>query len=145
MRRRVHDGTDTGALTSQTDPHIVSYSAAFYDEASRSIRSVEYGTNSTNDLFESGGAEPTISQSSPPAVSTSGAELVSATTYNERGLVETQTEPDGTITKLIYDDANRVVGTIENFDDQATNLATVARSVHGEWLADLGDNPAAGD
>jgi len=147
--RRVHDSAATGALSSLSfpDPVIAMHSGRFYDEASRPVRSVTYGTNSANDLFEAGGVEPTIDQAFPPAVSTPGAELVSAVAYNERGLIVTTTDPDSTVTKMVYDDLNRTVATIENFDDQAAALATVTRDATQPWgwLADLGDNPSAGD
>ena len=131
--RRAHTASTstTGELSAAASANsIVTFTGTFFDGADRVIRSVNYGTNQTG--FEHGGTAPTLNQSSPPDWDTSGDELVSETLYNNRGMVEQVTDPDGQVTKYFYDDLNRSVATIENFDD-----ATVAWDATSEcWEVD---------
>ncbi len=117
-RARAHDASssDTGALDALASAKkITTYSASYYDGANRPIRSVMYGTNTTG--FVHGGSAPTVNQASPPDHNTAGAQLVHATSYNERGMVQSTTDPEGAETRTFYDDMNRRVAVIENYDD----------------------------
>jgi len=58
-------------------------------------------------------------------VATVGDALVTETSYNNRGLVDTTVAPDGTITKAIYDDLSHQIAIIENFGNADVTLAGV--------------------
>ena len=119
--RRTHDAADTktGALSAFTggdaELEITTYQGLYYDDAARLIRSADYGTNLTE--FKHSGTAPTINQASPPAVTTTTA-IISAYTYNSRGLIDTTVTPiDGSTsqtTLLVYDDLGRTIATIAN-------------------------------
>ncbi|MDZ4827043.1 MAG: hypothetical protein SGJ13_11355, partial [Actinomycetota bacterium] len=119
-RVRTHDATtsDVGALDSGGYPSskvITTYSGAWYDAANRAIRQAEYGSNATG--FQSGGSAPSIVQSAPPASNAADAtKLVTETSYDARGLVDTVTDPMSRMTKFHHDALGRRIMVIENFD-----------------------------
>lgn len=133
-RVRAHDASssDTGALNALASAKkITTYSASYFDDANRPIRSVRYGTNTTG--FVHGGSAPTVNQASPPDHNTAGAQLVSATAYNERGMVESTTDPEGAVTKTFFDDMNRRVAVIENYDDAVVTWDPPTGGGDGRW------------
>ena len=121
-RMRTHNATHYGDLAGFTggaaSDVITTYEGIHYDGADRVIRTVSYGTNQST--FASGGSAP--SPSSLPAWETTGEELVTEFTYNNRGLVETIKSNIGTassaiaqVNKILYDDMSRTLATIENY------------------------------
>ncbi|MEY4534579.1 MAG: hypothetical protein RLZZ246_897 [Planctomycetota bacterium] len=128
VRRRAHGDTATGAITSSSTA-VVSYSMTFYDAAERVSRTADYGT--AKPVFEAGGTAPTDTQVSPP--SSSDTVLVTITGYDERGLVATVMDPDGHVTKHLYDGLNRTYATIENFVDATVSWSTVPSPAR--WIA----------
>lgn len=137
-RKRAHDAgnTDYGDLSGLTSADsIISYVGMYYDDAGRLIRRVDFGTNNSNG-YEHGGSAPTITQASPPSASGGDlTKLVTETAYNSRGLVDEVTNPRGYVSKTLYDDMNRRIAVIDNYDDAAVSWS----SGDGRWTAsDLG-------
>ncbi|MCB9848571.1 MAG: hypothetical protein H6814_09170 [Phycisphaeraceae bacterium] len=142
MRRmRTHDSTYTGDLASgaSTDS-IVTFTQSAYDDASRPIRSIAWGTNlgSSTDVLKGGGSPPSApSPTNPPDWDETGFEdaIITATAYSSsRGLADTTTDPEGRVTKTYFDDLNRTVAVVENYVD-----ATITRSSDDwGWEVNLG-------
>ncbi len=134
--RRTHNTTDsnTGDLGGiGTKLTIKTYSGTYFDDADRMIRSVNFGTNTTD--FRYGGSEPSIIQASPPDHTSS--DLVNAMTYNARGLTDTMTSPDGDVTEYVYDDLNRTIAIIEQQDEDDVGgdvNAVTWNGTLGRWL-----------
>ena len=107
-KQRYHDApaSQTGALgTPTTSPKArVTYSASWYDGTGRATAAADYGTN--------GGAAFTR-PSTPPA--SSDTILVSVTSFNSDGEVQSVTDPAGMVTQLEYDAAGRRVTQIDNY------------------------------
>jgi hypothetical protein len=97
-RERFHDETGTGALgTPSSGVHArVSYSASYFDKATRLTDSVDVGTN--------GGSAYTRPGSVP---SHSDSVLVTSEAYNSAGELASETDPMGLINKTYYDLAGR--------------------------------------
>lgn len=139
---RAHDVSsgDTGDLLALSTPAgkvISTFSATYYDDAGRPIRSVNFGTNLS--AFKGGGSAPTITQSSPPDHTTSPTtQIVWATAYNVRGQAETTTSPEGVVTRTLFDDLGRRIAVIEGYDD-ASVVWSEAVSPH-RWVASDLDN-----
>jgi RHS repeat-associated protein len=129
VRRRAHGDTATGAITSSSTA-VVSYAMTFYDAAERVSRTADYGT--AKPVFEAGGTAPTDTQASPP--NSSDTVLVTITGYDERGLVATVTDPDGHVTKHLYDGLSRTYATIENDGDADVVVSWSTTLSH--WIAD---------
>gem|GEM_PF-4070468 len=113
-RQRFHDAPEegpgsTGALGTPTvTPHArVSFSAFYPDPLGRNLATVEFGT--------AGGTEPLRTSSIPDSSDTC---LVSLTRYSARGFVQDLEDPSGRITRQEFDDAGRVIKTIENFQPE---------------------------
>lgn len=141
-RMRAHADESAGALPSGDLASagalaVATYSAIFYDEAARPVTLAEYGTNDvTDDLFRTGTNSPWHTSWPPsPLPSPDVGEdlpLVTAISYNDRGLVSEVMAPDETRTAIVYDDLNRRVGVIENY----TEARTVARDTDSTpWKA----------
>lgn len=129
-RQRAHRGinlgtalvtdSDTGALDGlASTKSIITYSGTYYDDADRVRHSADFGTNSSSG-FISGTSAPTITQGSPPT----GAELVTETVYDTRGRVDQSIDPEGMKTKFQYDDMDRRIAVIENYDNGAVSWNT---------------------
>ena len=140
---RSHEASFTGNLhnagTGDDDHVIASFTALYYDDSGRQIYQLDYGTESTNDIFESGGTAPGVDQDSYPTVDD---ELWSQTIYGLRGLIEQEVSPDGDHVKYFYDDLDRQVGVIEAFDHDATTLAVVERDATPDYGWKLTDADA---
>ncbi|MCW5777310.1 MAG: RHS repeat-associated core domain-containing protein, partial [Phycisphaeraceae bacterium] len=115
--RRNHDETGDGPLDASMA--VATFVGHFYDDANRPIRTVNFGTNQSSGIFESGGSEPTWPPAQPPDFDTTGYEdtIVTAVEYDERGLVGRVRNPEGRFTTLLYDDLGRRVAVIENHDN----------------------------
>jgi YD repeat-containing protein len=107
---------------------------------------VNFGTNRSDDLFATGGTSPasTWPPSAPPSV-LSSIGLVSAVTYNTRGMVDASYEPNGTdatptarATKFFYDALGRRYAVIENYDTTVETPQVLWDSGHDRWMAAYG-------
>ncbi len=126
-RYRLHDSPTLGAL-GPTDA-VSSFAGYQYDGADRQVREISFGTASDKDLFETGGTLPSSwpptglldhSTTDPDYADT----LISATTFNARGLVMETTDPSGQRTRVWYDDLNRLIATAENYTDATISWET---------------------
>jgi YD repeat-containing protein len=143
LRQRLHTEVDshTGSLQDLgvTPEARVSYTAAWYDGVGRPIASANYGTN---------GNEPLTPPVNVPAASDTI--LVTATAYKQRGEAYQTTDPAGKIAFQTFDDAGRVISTIQNFvtgtavaatpDQDVTVLTTYTRD--GQVATLTAVNPA---
>jgi RHS repeat-associated protein len=106
FRQRFDDATGTGALQNPTvEPKArVSYVANYPDALGRTIATANYGTN--------GGAAWRR-----PAVVPSGSDTVLVTLfrYNDAGEQNESMDPAGTVTRQDFDQAGRLITTIENY------------------------------
>jgi RHS repeat-associated protein len=144
-RRRFHDATGTGELTSPTGSQPkarVSYVAHWYDGAGRQKATADYGTN--------GGA----SFSRPSTVPTrSDTVLVTTVEFNNDGEPYKSIDPKGTETRREFDDAGRRTKLIENYvdGDPSTGTADQDRTTQWAYTADglvktlTAKNPTTGD
>ena len=143
--RRTHDVADTatGELTDPAFPLagvITSYVGSYYDEVNRPIRTINFGTNGT-EVFQFGGATPTW----PPANYEQYNDanyvdfIVTASEYNVLEQLETETDPNGRVTKYLYDDLYRQIAVIENYE----NAVVVWNN--DRWRVSSGLDPAAPD
>ncbi|MCB9839007.1 MAG: hypothetical protein H6813_06680 [Phycisphaeraceae bacterium] len=150
-RYRAHDATGTGALNQLSSAQVITtYQGLFYDAADRMIRQMSFGTNTdeSDDVFEHGGSTPTWSVSSLPEVQSGDLyyALISQRNYDDRGLIQETEDPEGLVTRYVYDDLGRNVGIIENYQRDDANTADVTRGSEAwVWVADLGDSPTASD
>jgi RHS repeat-associated protein len=108
--RRNHSATELSGIGSNP---ITTYSATVYDDASRAIGSVAYGTNLISDIFESGGAAPAVPTAIPDRVGNPDL-IISETVYDEIGRGHQTVDPEGRVNQLVYDDMGRAIATIEN-------------------------------
>jgi RHS repeat-associated protein len=110
LTRRTHDLSGTGALSNSTS--VNTFTGYLYDAVGRGTATIDFGTNESSDLLEIDGSAPTW----PPASETPPSNtLFSTVTYNERGLVDIETDGLGQQTKHFYDDSGRRFATIGNF------------------------------
>ena len=106
-RRRLHDATGTGELTtpSGSQPQArVTHTAYWYDGADRPIASADYGTNA-----DAAFTRPTTTPAASDTV------LVSLTAYDDAGRADTFTDPEAVVTKVFFDDAGRQTHVVENY------------------------------
>lgn len=119
-RRRLHDTSATGALSSSTS--VTMFVGIFHDAAGRPTHTVDYGTNdTTNDEFASETADPDVEQDEEPP-STGADALVTETIYDERGLVGATIDPMGRRARFLYDARSRLIATIENDTDSSVTI-----------------------
>jgi YD repeat-containing protein len=106
-RERFHDASGVGALGDPTtNPKArVLYSMSYPDPLGRIVATANYGTN--------GGTAPGRPDTAPER---SDSVLVSTTDYNARGETAATTDPNGIVTVQQFDDAGRLIKTIENFE-----------------------------
>jgi hypothetical protein len=103
---RFHDASGMGPLGDPThEPKArVLYSMSYADPLGRTIATANYGTN--------GGVAPGRPETVPERGDTV---LVSTTDYNSRGEVAATADPNGIVNVREFDDAGRLLKTIENF------------------------------
>lgn len=108
-RARLHDATGTGGLStpSGSQPRArVTYTAFYHDGVGRQVAQASYGDN--------GGASFSRSDTIPARSDTV---LVSSIAYGDAGQPAATTDPAGKEDRTFYDDAGRVVRTVENYTD----------------------------
>ena len=117
----------------------VSYIGMWYDGVNRSIASANYGTTSF---------DPTM-VTSPPA-STANV-LVTLNAYNNQGDLSDVTDPMGMVTHQDFDNADRVIQTIQNYQPGVAASADVNITVQQTYSPDgniatlTAVNPTTGD
>ena len=108
-RQRFHNATGTSELTtpSGTQPKArVTYVAMYHDEIGRQVAVANYGTY--------GGATFSRASVVPSRTDTI---LVTSTDYNAAGQAYKTTDPAGREDRQVFDDAGRVIKTIQNYTD----------------------------
>ncbi|MCA9171691.1 MAG: hypothetical protein KDB23_28685, partial [Planctomycetales bacterium] len=130
LRRRHHDATGTGELTTPagSQPRArVSYAASYTDAAGRQQATANYGTNGDVALTRSS-TVPTRSDTI----------LVTSTEYNDVGQAYKTIDPSGKEDRTYFDDAGRVTKTVENYTDgdPTTGNADEDRTVEFTYTAD---------
>ena len=129
-RRRLHDATGTGQLTtvSGSQPRArVSYLAYWHDELGRQIAQANYGTN----------ADAVLTR--PATVPTRSDDvLVSEIFYSDAGEAFKTIDASGREDRQEFDDAGRVTKVIENYTDgdPTTGNADEDRTVEFTYNAD---------
>ena len=129
-RRRLHDATGTGELTTPggSQPKArVSYTAFWHDGIGREIAQANYGDN--------GGSALTRPDTVPARSDTI---LVSTTEYNDNGEAFKTIDPSGKEDRTEFDDAGRQTAIIENYvdGDPTTGAADEDRRVDFTYTAD---------
>ena len=117
-RQRFHNATGTGELTSPSGSQPkarVTYQAMYHDQIGRQIAAANYGTY--------GGATFDRASVVPNRTDTI---LVTSTEYNDAGQAYKTIDPAGREDRQLFDDAGRVVKTIQNYVDG--NRASAAAS-----------------
>ncbi len=115
--QRFHNTSGSGVLnypTGSAPLARVSYQAMWYDGIGRPIATADYGTNNN--------AGPPTRPGSPP--SSSDTVLVGLTGYNDRGEADTATDPEGAVTATTFDDAGRVIETVQDKGTGTLNVTT---------------------
>jgi RHS repeat-associated protein len=144
-RQRRHDTTGTGELStmSGSQPQArVSYVANWFDEVGRQKAVANYGTNGDSAL--------TRPNSVP---SRSDAILVTTTEFNSAGNAYKTIDPAGREDRQEFDDAGRVVKSIQNYQDGVVNSSypdedvtvETAYTADGQVATLTAKNPATGD
>jgi RHS repeat-associated protein len=144
---RRHDApTGSGALSitpasgQSAGSGIATYTGYRYDSAGRPARTVEFGTNKApgtdrlDDSFTNASSAPTLSATGAlPDRTTSGFEnaLVTAMSYNPRGLLDEVIDPKGRHHRTLYDDLDRVIANIENA--VGTGVGVTWNSTKARW------------
>ena len=124
LRRRAHDSTSSGSLASDSTA-IAAYRGTYYDPVSRRIESVDWGTNQSTYSAPGSTSPPTVTQSSPPSVDTTGSDrLVIQWVYDEpHGAVGEVIDGKSTGVRFVFDDLGRRIAVIEN---PGSTLPTIA-------------------
>ena len=144
-RQRYHNATGTGELTtpSGSQPKArVTYQATYHDEIGRQVAVADYGTY--------GGATFSRASVVPNRTDTI---LVSSTEYNDAGQAYKTVDPAGREDRQVFDNARRVVKTIQNYVDGVVSAAASDEDVTVEmtYNADgnlktlTAKNPTTGD
>ncbi|NUQ66081.1 MAG: RHS repeat-associated core domain-containing protein, partial [Pirellulales bacterium] len=144
-RKRLHNATGTGELTSQSDAQPrarVSYEAMWYDGIGRSIATANYGTN--------GGTALTWPSTAPPR---SDDVLVTSTEYNSAGQAYKTVDAAGRENRQFFDALGRTVKTVQNYQDGVVNAdhqdedvtVEITYNADGQLATLTAKNPTAGD
>ena len=144
-RQRFHNATGTGELTSPSGAQPkarVTYVAMYHDEIGRQIAVANYGTY--------GGATFDRASVVPSRTDTI---LVTSTEYNDAGQAYKTVDSAGREDRQVFDDAGRVVETIQNYVDGVVSAAASDEDVTVEmtYNADgnletlTAKNPTTGD
>ncbi|MBK9189248.1 MAG: hypothetical protein IPM33_09870 [Phycisphaerales bacterium] len=98
----------------------IQISAMWYDALDRPTTTAFYGTNAATDnvaTFERDVAAPTASDTNPTT------RIVTKTVYNDDGTVKQTVDPNGRVTRVLYDAAGRTVASIANYTGGSTSTA----------------------
>jgi YD repeat-containing protein len=144
-RQRFHNATGTGELTSPsgTQPKArVTSVAMYHDEIGRQVAVANYGTY--------GGATFSRAAVVPTRTDTI---LVTSTDYNDAGQAYRTVDPAGREDRQEFDDAGRVVKTIQNYVDGVVSAAASDEDVtvemtynaDGQLSTLTAKNPTTGD
>lgn len=130
VRRRYHNATSTGALTSPSGAQPkarVTYQAHYHDAVGRQIATADYGTNGGTALSRA---------STVPA--RSDTVLVTSTGYDNRGEAYQTIDPAGKEDRIVFDDAGRRITLIENYvdGDPSTGAADQDHTTKWTYTAD---------
>lgn len=140
---RLHDaGGATGALSHTTAVPL--YVGFYYDDFRRRIRTANFGVGDvyTSNVFEKGQQAPVSwPPSSVPDYDTYFWDnfIIEATSYDARGLVDTQTDSEGAQTRFGYDMMSRRVAVVENYDDTSGLNISWSGSLDRWVVTDVGD------
>ncbi|MBX3408177.1 MAG: RHS repeat-associated core domain-containing protein [Phycisphaeraceae bacterium] len=115
---RLHDDDSTDGVLNDAIA-IQTFVGYMYDGAQRPIRTLNYGTNNSSDIFENDdlpswplGSVPDDWNDLP-----AGDPIMTGVVYNERGMVRDVIDPLGRITRTFYDDLGRRIAVVENYED----------------------------
>ena len=144
-RQRFHNATGTGELTSPSGSQPkarVTYQAMYHDEIGRQVAVAAYGTY--------GGATFDRAAVVPNRTDTI---LVTSTEYNDAGQAYKTVHPAGREDRQVFDDAGRVVKTIQNYVDGVVSAAASDEDVtvemtynaDGQLSTLTAKNPTTGD
>lgn len=124
-RTRDHLSQDPGVAPSTglgSNP-ITTYAMPMYDDVSRPIATVSFGTRSDDDVFESGGAPPSFASNVTIQDLRNDSKLiVTETQYDEIGRPHLTIDPLGRSHKVLFDDLGRSYATIENYVDNGQDI-----------------------
>ena len=145
VRRRFHNATGTGELTSPSGSQPkarVSYVALYADPIGRSIANANYGTNGGSSLSR-GNTVPARSDTV----------LVSSTEYDSTGQAYKSIDPAGKEDRQFFDAAGRVTKTIQNYKDGTVNASypdedvtvEMAYTADGQLSTLTASNPTTGN
>ncbi|QKK07474.1 MAG: hypothetical protein HND58_04405 [Planctomycetota bacterium] len=114
------------------DDGITTFAGSVYDDASRLIATINWGTNTTGFQPAGSGGIPTVPSTVPDRDSSPWDDtIITEQSYNSRGLTETVTDPEGKLTRYLYDDANRRIAVVENYVSTAFGFGWDATA--GRW------------
>ena len=144
-RQRFHNATGTGELTSPSGSQPkarVTYQAMYHDQVGRQIAVANYGTYGGT-TFDRASVVPNRTDTI----------LVTSTDYNDAGQAYKTVDPAGREDCQLFDDAGRVVKTIQNYVDGTVSAAASDEDVTVEmtYNADgnletlTAKNPTTGD
>jgi RHS repeat-associated protein len=121
--RRLHDAAGTGELTAAgTSPTaIATYTGYYYDDASRPLRTVSFGTSSSSDTFEAGTSAPSWPPSSVPTMTSHPNAIVTGVKYDVQGRIYESIDTLGRVSRTFFDDLGRTIAISENFDDASVS------------------------
>lgn len=141
VRRRFHDATGTGDLTSPSgsQPRArVTYVAFWPDPLGRQTKVANYGTN---------GGVSLVRPATAPA--RSDTILVTTTDYNDKGEAHQITDPKSTVNQVVFDAAERVIKEVKNYVSGGTgadqNRETTYTYADGRLQTLVAKNSTTGD
>ena len=130
--QRFHNATGTGELTSPSGSQPkarVTYVAMYHDEIGRQIAVANYGTYG-GATFDRAGVLPSRTDTI----------LVTSTEYNNAGQAYKTVDPAGREDRQVFDDAGRVVKTIQNYVDGVVSAAASDEDVTVEMTYNADGN-----
>ena len=144
-RQRYHNATGTGELTSPsgTQPKArVTHQAMYHDQVGRQIAVADYGTYG-GAIFDRASVVPNRTDTI----------LVTSTEYNDAGQAYKTVDPAGREDRQVFDDAGRVVKTVQNYVDGVVSAGAsdedvtveMAYNADGQLSTLTAKNPTTGD
>lgn len=117
-RSRIHNMDNSGAGALSTGSSLTTYTAYFYDPADRLIKTLEFGTNTDDDIFRVNGPAPTWPPSGTPPVLNPAAypnAIITSVEYGDRGLPLDVIDAQGRRTRTLVDHRERPYAVIRNY------------------------------